>query len=329
MSLNPNLNPNTKQPYRIENEYFILTRTDILYEITTDIKTKFSGKGSLILTSLRLFIISKEKSDKFESLEIPLSRIDNETFNQPFFGKNYIQSNILNDTTFKLQLQVVEFKVWFTNKHCGTFVPAFFQLLDSLRQNKFQCHDVNLENALQGGIFNTVFAIDPNDPSIFFIDQPEIVMPPPNNIEPQSTVINDNNNGEMKLNTVDVNDFVIIPNKSNVNQNNEGDKNISNNSGFEYKEPQAYNYIEPKSNFVFNDNNYSNNNQQGLITADLNDNNNNQFMNNNNQMQNIPPPFAMNNPQQMTYDNDFNMPDQNNNNNYNPYPTFNDNNYYK
>ena len=324
MSINPNLNPITKQPYRIENEYFILTRTDILYEITTDIKTKFSGKGSLLLTSLRLFIISKVKTDKFESIEIPLSKIDNETFNQPFFGKNYIQGNITNDKTFQLQLQPIEFKIWFTNTNCGTFVPAFFQLLDSLRQNQFKCHDKNLEKALQGGIFNIVFAIDPNDPSIFFIGQPDIVIPPNKN-EPQSAIVNANNRGELKLSTIDVNEFVIVPNKSSLNQGNEGklntegDKNISN-SGFEYKEPQAYNYIEPKSNFVFN----NNNNQQGLITADINDNDIN------NQMQNNPPPFAMsqNNPQQMMYNNNFNMPNQNHNN-YNPYPSFNDNNFYQ
>ena len=338
MSINPNLQPVTKQPFRGENEYFILTRNDVLYEVTSDIKTKYSGKGSLLLTSLRLFIIAKEKSDKFEAIEIPLSRINNETFNQPFFGKNYIQGNITYDKTMQLQLQGVEFKMWFTNKHCGTFVPAFFQLLDSLRQNQCRCHDENVERALQGGMFNAVFPIDPGDPSVFYISQPDI-LPPPNDARAQSAVVNNNNSEELKLSTVDVNEFVIVQGKSAVNQEHEGKGNMqegekNDNAGFEYKEPPKYNYIEPKSNFVFNDNN--NNQQQGLVTADLDNNNNNnnnhhQFVYNNGNNSHIPnnlPPFPVvqNNPQQMVYGSNFNMPEQNNND-YNPYPSFNDNNY--
>lgn len=49
MALNPPLNPQTNEPYRVENEYFVLKRKGVEFEMVVDKGNKYTGKGTVML----------------------------------------------------------------------------------------------------------------------------------------------------------------------------------------------------------------------------------------------------------------------------------------
>ena len=57
MSLNPLISTITHEPIRFENEFFIIKRNNVEYEITPENMNPFTGKGLFILTSMRFLMI--------------------------------------------------------------------------------------------------------------------------------------------------------------------------------------------------------------------------------------------------------------------------------
>ncbi len=57
---------------------------------------------------------------------------------------------------------------------CGTFVPAFLNMVNSLRKNLNRGHDQKLLNTIAAGTYAKTAYIDPNDPSVIFLEQPEV-----------------------------------------------------------------------------------------------------------------------------------------------------------
>ena len=213
MSINPILNTTTHEPLRMEGEYFIIRRNDIEYELLTEQSGKYSGLGYLILTSVRIVIVSNDLNNlAFHSFEMPLSNIYGEAYNQPFFGKNYLSGTC--QALFASPIGKVTFKIWFKQNACGTLVPIFYNLIDSLRHNQNKKHDQHIMTALKNGDFNTIFAIDPDDPSTIYSIQPEAIPLPkpmsqsvmPNNVRPNMMIsgVNNNNNPYNNMNNIPV-----------------------------------------------------------------------------------------------------------------------------
>ena len=66
----------------------------------------------------------------------------------------------------------IKFKIWFTEGGCGTFVPNFLNLAASVRKNKSV--DQKVITSITTGLFAKNAFIDPNDPSVIYLEQPQV-----------------------------------------------------------------------------------------------------------------------------------------------------------
>jgi hypothetical protein len=173
MSVNIIFDPKTNEPIRYDDEYFILKSPEIKYQVNSDFQGKFTGEGILYITSLRLIIICKKVVNVLiKGFSFPLNYIYEETFKQPFFGKNYLygkchfnpESNFGNSN----------FTVWF-HKPPGTIINVLFTLLDSYRNNNNRKLGNDVLKGLKENLFYNIFAIDNNDPSILYDIQPDSI----------------------------------------------------------------------------------------------------------------------------------------------------------
>lgn len=126
----------------------------------------------MILTTCRIVCISKNLSNPFKAFDIPLGLLKNEEFKQPIFGANYIGGTC--KPLFNILPGDIKFKIWFMEGGCGTYVPAFLNMVNSLRRNQNKGHDEKLLNTIAAGQFAKTAYIDPNDPSVIFLEQPDV-----------------------------------------------------------------------------------------------------------------------------------------------------------
>jgi hypothetical protein len=126
----------------------------------------------MVLTTCRIVCVNNDKKSPFKAFDLPLALMTKEEFKQPIFGSNYIGGQC--KPLMNLLPGMVKFKIWFMEGGCGTFVPAVFTMLDSLRKNQYKGHESKLMNAISSGSFGKVAFVDPNDPSIIYLEQPEV-----------------------------------------------------------------------------------------------------------------------------------------------------------
>ncbi len=125
----------------------------------------------MILTSCRVICLNK-KNSAFKAFDLPLSLISNEGFAQPIFGANYLHGTckpLLNSLPGD-----INFKIWFMSGGCGTFAPAYLKMVASCRRNKGRGAEQSAYNFYQNQGQRKTAYIDPNDPSVIYLQQPEI-----------------------------------------------------------------------------------------------------------------------------------------------------------
>lgn len=93
MALNPPQDPNGN-PYRIPDEFWVLERHEIEFEIKIAGMGKLKGKGRSVLTTHRILLINDSSKDKLKCFELPLHFMFKESFEQPIFGANYIKGTV-------------------------------------------------------------------------------------------------------------------------------------------------------------------------------------------------------------------------------------------
>lgn len=123
----------------------------------------------MILTSARVICLN-EKNSAFKAFDLPLSLISNEGFAQPIFGANYLHGTckpLLNSLPGN-----IDFKIWLMNGGCGTLAPAYLKMVKSCKRNKGRGAEQTVINSYQSG---KKAYIDPNDPSVIYLQQPEVV----------------------------------------------------------------------------------------------------------------------------------------------------------
>ena len=64
----------------------------------------------------------------------------------------------------------IDFKIWLMNGGCGTLAPAYLKMVKSCKRNKGRGAEQNVINSYQG----KKAYIDPNDPSVIYLQQPEV-----------------------------------------------------------------------------------------------------------------------------------------------------------
>lgn len=172
MALNPPLTING-DPCRVEGEFFIMKRDGIEFEMKIENGNKYSAKGFCILSTSRIVCINNDKSSLFKCFDLPLLHISKESFEQPIFGSNYITG--ICSPLFNLLPGNIKFKIWFTHGGCGTFIPAFFDVISKVKKTKGNRIDDSYMKKFSKGIVNNAY-IDKSDPSVIYYEQPSIVI---------------------------------------------------------------------------------------------------------------------------------------------------------
>ena len=111
--MNPALN-SSGHPVRFAGETQSAIYKHAEYEIEIDEKEKKIGKGICILTQYRLIVLNDKShtSEKFHGIEIPLTDVKHDEFEQPLFGANYIHFKIKVKHSDIAQKKLT-FKMWF------------------------------------------------------------------------------------------------------------------------------------------------------------------------------------------------------------------------
>jgi hypothetical protein len=159
-------------PCRVEGEFFVMKRKGVEFEFKVDKGNKYSGKGFAVLTTCRLVVIQKDLTNPFKAFDIPLAFLRKEEFKQPIFGSNYISGVV--SPLFNILPGDISFKIWFTEGGTGTFAPSFLNMVNSLRRNQNKGLDTKTMNIIATGQFSKIAYVDPNDPSVIFLEQPSV-----------------------------------------------------------------------------------------------------------------------------------------------------------
>ena len=158
-------------PWTSAAELLVLRRAEIKFESVDaqGLKLK-STTGVLYLTSLRLVYVAERpnrpdfKSFHVEFLELTNARMP--TFEQPIFGANYL--DIQTNTGARIYLT-------FTAGGAGTFLPVFYALLDAA--TNAGCEPPAVLRTVAEGRGGALAFVDPQDPSVFYVTQPQTVRP--------------------------------------------------------------------------------------------------------------------------------------------------------
>lgn len=178
MALNPPLSADGI-PLRVPGEYFVLSRTDMEFEIKISGLGTLTGKGNLILTTARMVLLNYQKSPKWRAFDIPLALMSKDTFEQPIFGANYICGEVL--PLLGLLPGPATYKAWFMSGGCTKFLRCYHYVVDKLRaamrSHTYASHFLPQFSSGSIQAQFTAFA-DANDPTVLFVDQPPVTHEP-------------------------------------------------------------------------------------------------------------------------------------------------------
>lgn len=185
MAMNPQLFPNG-MPVAFTNELFVLARDGVEFEID-----KVPGaqggrvkvKGTIYLSNIRMVFIASKPVGNLYAFDMPLLYIHGEKFNQPIFHCNNISGfvePVVPENEHRALYSTHSFKILFKEGGCGTLVPLFFNLLNSVRQYNQQPNVGGAETrvdplqAAQTPVDEMMrhAYVDPNDPTRIFLQQP-------------------------------------------------------------------------------------------------------------------------------------------------------------
>jgi hypothetical protein len=131
MALNPPLLPGGL-PAGIAGEFFCLERSGI--ELSVDTQSRELGKQvlakcRLFMTTLRMCVVcTTANSSGLQSFDIPMQGISGESFEQPWFGANYLKLAVAPVLGRGLT-SPAQVKITFIEGGCGLFLRVFFALM--------------------------------------------------------------------------------------------------------------------------------------------------------------------------------------------------------
>ncbi|KDP23219.1 hypothetical protein JCGZ_23052 [Jatropha curcas] len=183
MALNPQLFQNGL-PVPFTNEIFVLSRDGVEFEIDK-IPGSHGGhvkaKGVIYLSNVRLVFVAHKPVGAFTAFDMPLLYIHGEKFNQPIFFCNNISGlvePVFPENENGALYSTHSFKILFKEGGCGTFIPIFFNLISSVRQNNQPTPGMGPQmdplRAAQTPVDEMMrhAYVDPNDPTRIFLQQP-------------------------------------------------------------------------------------------------------------------------------------------------------------
>ncbi|OEH77538.1 hypothetical protein cyc_02604 [Cyclospora cayetanensis] len=177
MALNPVLAEDASGslfPLPQSGEVFFLKRASIGFKLKGP-GVSLKGNGSFFLSSQRIVFLKQGKVQthgSFSSCELPLHLVQRAQFKQPIFGANYIEGTVHPKQEAESPLQGTStWSLTFNAGGCGTFINIFFRIWRQARNH--QQPDDALVQQLQFGA--AAAFVDPSDPSIVYVSQPQPV----------------------------------------------------------------------------------------------------------------------------------------------------------
>jgi len=174
MALNP---PATDGlPHVFAGEVFILVRRGMDFEAKDSGGAKWSGSGSLHMSTIRMVWLSKNGQLGFD---VPLANLRGERFNQPIFGANNLEFNV-DAIPGEGVNGAARVKLYFKEGGCSAFLPIFFRSLGEMRDAETEVSQNPLQTAMAqevvAGTFQSSAFMDPSDPTTLYVAQP--IAPP-------------------------------------------------------------------------------------------------------------------------------------------------------
>lgn len=115
-------------------EMFRLRRRGVEFAAKDSMGQKLKGKGEVFVTSARLVFVSSSGSGGMGAFDIPLANLRDEKFNQPIFGANNLSGVVQAMVTPTAGVTgAVEFKIYFNEGGCSTFLTEFFNVMERSR----------------------------------------------------------------------------------------------------------------------------------------------------------------------------------------------------
>jgi len=161
-------------PAALTDEQFMLIRPGVAFQVKVEGMSSLSAnEGVLYLTTKRLLFVTDASKRvhkdgfTFINFEIPLKHLQQENYNQPIFGANYL-SGVVDAIPGKDLNKPSYFKLWFMTGGSGSFLPFFFRALSEARIPVA----LPLAQLIASGVFTAQFnaVADPSDPSLLYID---------------------------------------------------------------------------------------------------------------------------------------------------------------
>uniref|UniRef100_A0A7N0VEX3 Arabinogalactan protein n=1 Tax=Kalanchoe fedtschenkoi TaxID=63787 RepID=A0A7N0VEX3_KALFE len=183
MAVNPQLLPNGI-PVAFYNELFVLARDGVEFEVDKiPGSDRVRAKGTIYLSNIRMVFVASKPVGNFFAFDMPLLYVHEEKFNQPIFHCNNISGfvePVVPENEHRALYSTHSFKILFKEGGCGTFVPLFFNLLNSLRQYNqhyragAEAPRVDPLQAAQPPVEEMMrhAYVDPNDPTKIYLQQP-------------------------------------------------------------------------------------------------------------------------------------------------------------
>mmetsp|Transcript_43391 Transcript_43391/g.99997 ORF Transcript_43391/g.99997 Transcript_43391/m.99997 type:complete len:222 (+) Transcript_43391:62-727(+) len=160
-------------------ETWLLKRDDIDFMCKLPRGGRLTGFGQFYFSTDRIVFVATGKTSRqdFKAFEIPLALLREEKFQQPIFGANYLEGEIVGDAIDEPSPLAGGRTYWtltFRAGGCGTFLPLFYKRLYEMRGGA-QHQENSIAQAAQQGRLNQVAFVDPSDPSTLFVSQPRAV----------------------------------------------------------------------------------------------------------------------------------------------------------
>jgi len=157
------------------SEVFILRRTGMEFWAKDSAGRKFKGKGELHVSTIRMVFVNHQGGQGFNAFDIPLASVTGEQFNQPIFGANNLSGVVQSITNGTAGVSgAVDFKLYFNEGGCTTFLQVFFKAIEQLRSIPTAVPVMSeFTQAAAAGSFVEAALVDPNDPSTVYVVQPE------------------------------------------------------------------------------------------------------------------------------------------------------------
>ncbi|KAL2938861.1 UPF0664 stress-induced protein C29B12.11c [Bienertia sinuspersici] len=198
MAQNPQLFPNG-MPVPFYGELFVLARDGVEFEVDKIPGSgKVKAKGTIYLSNIRMvFVASKPAGnfmhliclwkDHFITVNVLEAQkfylhVHDEKFNQPIFHCNNISGYVepvVPESENRALYSTHSFKILFKEGGCGTFIPLFFNLINSVRQYNASAAPVSEPRvdplrAAQTPVDDMMrhAYVDPNDPTKIYLQQP-------------------------------------------------------------------------------------------------------------------------------------------------------------